>query len=61
MTVGWLNAATWEQDASREAYTHPADRGILLALRPTAETRVNLRGGPYRGKDRTHTLFGDSN
>jgi hypothetical protein len=61
MTVGWLNAATWEEDNLREAYTHPTDREILLALKPTAETRVNLRGGPYRGWDRRHTLFGDSN
>jgi len=60
MTVGWLNAATCEEDASREAYVHPTDQEILLALRPTADTRVNLRGGPYRGEDRTHTLFGDS-
>ena len=59
MTVGWLNAAAWEEDDLRDAYTHPDDAEALLALRPTAETRVNLRGGPYLGWGAAHTLFGD--
>lgn len=58
MSVGWLNAATWEEDWPSEVYSHPDDREMLLALGPTARAGTN-RDGPYRGLGRSHTLFAD--
>jgi hypothetical protein len=58
MSVTWLNAATWGEDWPREVYSHPEDREILLALGPTAQVKTN-RDGPFRGRGRSHSLFGD--